>query len=165
MGLDITAYRGLTKIDNAEMEDGQPKNWETDVMFWSNYPEFPGRSEGVDTNGTVYNFADKFGFRAGSYSGYNNWRELLAEFAGYDGARQVWDGKTGPFSELINFADNEGTIGPVVSAKLARDFAEFQERADAFTAPEDWGNYWHQKYNDWRKAFEMAADNGAVAFH
>lgn len=165
MGLEITAYRGLTKIENPEMEDGQPKHCDAEVIFWPNYPEFPGRSEGVNTDRTVYGFAEKFGFCAGSYSGYNSWRDVLARFAGYIGAREAWDGRVGPFWELINFANNEGTIGPVVSAKLARDFADFQERADAFTAPDDWGNYWHQKYNAWRKAFDMASDNGAVKFH
>ena len=115
------------------------------------------------------------GFRAGSYSGYNHWREKLAEIAGYPsietdrfgsglkemrhdaGAREAG---SGPFYELIWFSDCEGIIGPITSAKLARDFADFQAKADAV---ED--DYWREKYGKWRQAFEMAAEEGAVDFH
>lgn len=67
---------------------------------------------------------------------------------------------TSPFFELIHFADNEGVIGPVVSAKLAKDFRDNYERAKAFG-----DGYWLSKYEKWMAAFEMAADNGAVEFH
>lgn len=53
-------------------------------------------------------------------------------------------------------------IGPKTSAKLAMDFAAFQEKADLF----DWSDeYYANKYADWRRAFELAADGGAVCFH
>jgi hypothetical protein len=169
MGLDITAYGKLTPAPDAEMEDGQPVDWECYVQIRESL-DFPGRIEPL-TDGVVYSFADSFGFRAGSYSGYNAWREWLAKLAGYpaaDGSGHghvhsagAWAVQDGPFHKLINFTDCDGTLGPAVSAKLAAEFAEWDDRAKA-AANEPW---LYQSYQNWRRAFEMAADGGAVDFH
>ena len=160
MGLDITYYKHLTPLtEGADPEDGfQPYD----------NPDFPGRMEGLEDR--VYQMPeDRHHFRAGSYSGYNAWREELAELAGYpltEGDRGLrhdsgaWDATEGPFWELINFADNEGTIGPVVSAKLAKDFAAYQEKADTHPS-----GHFRDLYAQWRIAFEDAAQDGAVDFH
>lgn len=162
MGLDITAYRGLVKVANPELDEyGSPVDWQSQ---WLAHPvsigwaetHFPGRSAGIEP-GAVYTFAETMRFRAGSYGGYNQWRSHLAEMAGYS------EGTAGPFSELINFADNEGVIGPVVAAKLAADFREHEQRADEYAKKA--GDWWLDKYRLWRRAFEMAADGGAVDFH
>lgn len=161
MGLDITAYKQLTKTEGG------------DVVLRGNLGAFAGREDGIAI-GTAYHAAESFDFRAGSYGGYGTWREQLAKLAGYpptehrdhDGkiemlcAAACWNGATGPFSELINFADNEGTIGPVVARKLAADFAQFEEQAKA--ARDGW---FSDRYRDWKRAFEMAAQDGAVEFH
>lgn len=159
MGLDITVYKNLEAVKNPELdEDGYPINWETEwkpgeSMVWSE-THFPGRGEGVDPH-TVYKYEESFGFRAGSYSGYNRWRLRLHQFRG-DVA----------FQELINFADNEGVIGPVVSKKLANDFAVHEEAAVQYAnSLGEEGDVWIQLYQIWKEAFEMAAENGAVEFH
>lgn len=83
----------------------------------------------------------------------------------YDGAQYeshaagAWSAEAGPFWELINFSDCEGIIGPVVSAKLARDFQEYQEKANSQLT-----DYDLERYNSWRQAFELAAENGVVRF-
>ena len=53
-------------------------------------------------------------------------------------------------------------IGSAVSAKIAKDFAEFDEKAKTIQV----GSYgwFYGLYQEWRKAFEMAADGGAVNF-
>ncbi len=161
MGLDITAYKNLKKVENPEINEwGELGNWETQWLTpdasieWAE-KHFPGRSKGVELN-TVYEYEERLGFPAGSYSGYNYWRKQLNTFKG-DVA----------FQELIDFADNEGVIGSVVSKKLAEDFKTYVDEADAFskTIPNDEGEWWLKKYKLWQKAFEMAADNGAVDFH
>ncbi|UZD74736.1 hypothetical protein OM992_03295 [Bacillus siamensis] len=122
-------------------------------MKWSE-EHFPGRGEGVDPD-KFYTSEESFSFRAGSYSGYGWWRRKLEEFKG-DTA----------FQELINFADNEGTIGPVVSKKLAKDFNEHADAAREYARTlGDAGEVWLYLYGDWKKAFEMASENGAVNFH
>lgn len=164
MGLDITAYKGLIKVENPELdESGCPENWEAEITFSTEYTErgFPGRTAGLPDEKEVYAFEDKCGFRAGSYSGYNNWRNQLAKLAGYKCDKDCWNNHTsGPFYELINFFDNEGIIGPIVAAKLAMDFSEFKAKAEAV---ED--EYLFEKYCEWRNAFIMASDNGVVVFH
>ena len=152
MGLDISYYRKLTVVPDAELDkDGDPKDYDNHVRFgrsmeWSE-SVWPGRNDPLEPN-AIYSFVEKGKFHAGSYSGYGSWRRQLAEFANGD-----------EFHELIDFSDNEGTIGPIVSAKLAEDFERNQKRAD------DHDDEWFRiKYREWRKAFETAADSGAVDF-
>jgi len=124
-------------------------------------------------------------FGAGSYSGYNQWRNELAIMAGYNGAEEVWQDesfdsfkrfnlrkdkldyiigdpveKVKPFYELINFSDAEGYIGSEVSKKLYQDFVDFDEKAKNHT--EGW---FYRKYCEWKEAFRIASNNGAVGFH
>lgn len=175
MGLDILAYRHAVKIEAVFDEDD---NWtpldpvsrqpiEDGLVFMAVVDERAATHALPLIHRGVYRASEDHGFRAGSYSGYNWWRNELAKMAGY-AAREhrgetsycldCWEGQTGPFSELINFSDCEGTIGSEYGAKLARDFAEFDAQAQAL------GEEFHEAYRDWRKAFEMAADNGAVIF-
>jgi hypothetical protein len=158
MGLDITAYRQLSRVENPKFDEyGELENWDTEwkpgaSMEWSE-KHFPGRGEGIDPQ-TVYKWKEEFGFRAGSYSGYNRWRSKLEQFAnGTD------------FEELINFADNEGVIGFVVARKLAKDFKENETKAKQFSETLDEGEWWFGQYQTWKKAFEIASDQGAVDFH
>lgn len=155
MGLDISYYRQITPAPADD--EGQPIDYTNHVRLYVN-DDFPGRADPV-TDG-VYASKESDGFGCGPYSAYNRWRDELAQFAGFMSARDVWDrNKSGPFTELISFSDCEGVIGSVVAAKLAKDFADHQEKADAK------GGYWLSLYNNFRKAFEMAADGGAVQFH
>jgi hypothetical protein len=161
MGLDITAYRRVEEVPSPELDaDDFPVDWKCQTRFLDN-TDFPGRFEGLKAE-AIYAFADSFDFRAGSYSGYGWWREQLAALAGYS-TEDAWNGRADgkPFIELVNFADNEGTLGPAVCARLAKDFADFDDRAKAHS-PETW---FYESYCNWRKAFEMGADRGAVDFH
>lgn len=158
MGLDIRAYKNLTEVINPELdEDGDNVHWDTEwtpgaSMKWSE-KHFPGRGEGIDADKT-YKWEDTYGFRAGSYSGYNRWRRALERFA-----------VNKAFYELTEFADNEGVIGFVVAKKLAKDFADYEEQAKAYAKElGEEGEYWLEKYYDWKQAFEMASENGAVEF-
>lgn len=178
MGLDVTAYCGLKKIDCVFDEEGEPIDPTTrepleeyHLRAWVN-PDFPGRADDIE-NKAIYLSEDSFGFCAGSYGGYSRWRCTLAELAGYPAApltrfgttemrhdAGAWAASSGPFWELINFSDCEGVIGAAVSAKLAADFAVYQERADAHA-----DERFRAKYAEFRKAFAMAAYSGAVEFH
>ena len=168
VGLDITAYTKLTECPDAPRNEyGCPDDEffhaDAATIEWTE-KHFPGRTAGLKA-GMVYDFKDLHGFSAGSYSGYSAWRNWLAKVAGFNCASDTWNsGTTGPFVELIHFADNEGFIGPVVSAKLAKDFADHDEKAAK--AAKDTHEHWYiEVYREWRKAFDMAADNGAVDFH
>lgn len=116
--------------------------------------------------------SEEVGFQAGSYSGYNRWRENLCRFANgvapdtiwFD--EETWAGK--PFFELVMFSDAEGTIGPKTSAKLAKDFADYELHclsAAQQLADVDEREWFVEKYEDFRAAFELAAQDGFVIFH
>src|SRR2546429_5108682 len=165
MGLDITAASKLELIPNAPAD--------LDAFHVGvNDEEFTDRADGLASG--LYRTGVELSFRAGSYSGYNVWREQLAELAGYPKrlhfsdhkppeelhAAGAWEATHGPFWELINFSDCEGVIGAKTSAKLAQDFAEHQVKADAHA--DEW---FRDLYAIWRRAFELASDGGAVDFH
>lgn len=154
MGLDITAYKNIHKVE------GDSKDQDSELLFitdydieWSNGFE---RGHATDLAAGYYEHDnDPWMFCAGSYSRYNHWRNRLAALADGD-----------DFIELIQFADNEGVIGPAVSAKLAKDFAGYDKKAKRFgyIDEKDEREYFYRKFNDWRKAFETAAQNGCVVF-
>lgn len=177
MGLDITAYSRVAIENDAEVdEEGYPVEWRKFRKVWVN-PDFPGRADDIK-HGAIYSFTDKFSFRAGGYGYYSQWREQLAKVAGYPlteyredystrrmHAAACWKGATGPFSELIMFADNQGVLGSSVCAKLAKDFAEHEASARAFSADPEGDSDFIVSYLEWKQAFELAADGGMVDFH
>jgi hypothetical protein len=173
MGLDITAYKNIKQIKKLVKEDDNYN--ENYTTFYVN-PAFPDSARSINSK-HYYKCQSHISLHAGSYGGYNAWRNNLAKMAGYPlteydiGSNRIescyaaacWEGATGPFSELINFSDCEGTLDHTVCQKLAKDFADFQEQANQFQSGE--GTYWLEKYNKWREVFEFASENGAVEFH
>ena len=160
MGLDISASRSAKLVrDNADKDyDG----YDDGLQHVYVNPAFPAQADGMVSGWYKMDPEDEVDFRAGSYSGYNLWREQLAALVDIN-PRDVWNAQqppSGPFVELINFSDCEGVIGPVTSAKLARDFAEHQAKADAHE--DEW---FRTRYVHWREAFELAARGGCVRFH
>jgi hypothetical protein len=115
-----------------------------------------------------------YGFRAGSYSGYNWWRNELSLFALDEEAEEVWveprryRGK--PFVELIDFTDCDGRIGTTVAAKLAADFTGYAKKAARHATTivveenPDAGTYWLETYRDFATALRLAAKDGALTF-
>lgn len=168
MGLDITAYAKVTLVRAIEVKDYN-KDEEAQALVDSgdhryfcqdsdDRPQSEGMPAGIyATSGT------SFGFCAGSYGGYNHWRNQLAEMMLGAPARALRnaDGADAgrPFVELICFSDCEGFIGPKTCAKLSADFANNQDKANKGD------EYFRAKYADWRKAFAIASEGGAVDFH
>ncbi|MBV8659352.1 MAG: hypothetical protein JO142_16135 [Burkholderiales bacterium] len=170
-GLDVTAYSGLRKVEHAKLNrDGLPvaKN-----QVKLSPIDFPERFANLQA-GAVYQFDRQVDFEAGSYSGFNIWRNELAKLGGYRAIKAktaenkteirydaaAWQSKSGPFWELINFSDAEGVIGPVACKKLYADFVAFHSAAMADPMPG-----FKESYQDWENALKMASNNGALEFH
>lgn len=167
MGLDITAYKTVKFVRPLKPGENSHAEWpRIERLYVNNH--FVARADGLKDG--LYEVSQEpdgqINFRAGSYSGYNRWRATLAGLVGTTPEAE-WEKETpsGPFHELINFADNEGIIGPVTSAKLAKDFAEWRERAEKYGRGIDDG-WWWENYQEWQRAFELAASGGGVVkFH
>jgi hypothetical protein len=163
MGLDIIAYSNLAPIGKHVEELWCPDDDHIQAFAYDVFPQsFRGipvlstRGEFVD--GGCYERTDKtetLDFRAGSYGGYGQWREDLQRQ--FNPQREV----NGPFYELIWFADNEGSIGPEAAADLLVDFREHADRYDPSGAYPD---YSREKYRDWTRACQLAADSGLIYF-
>jgi hypothetical protein len=165
MGLNICAYGRLTFVKPATYESLKASGWSDPLLDLSTYTLIAVADEcfRYRLGGMLEGFyrvdpEHEFEFRAGSYSGYSAWRRKLAEIVGTT-AKAVWNGDDqGPFRELIGFSDSEGSIGTEVCAKLARDFDEWADRL-----PTD--RDFRFLYGDFRRAFHLAAQDGAVRFH
>jgi hypothetical protein len=191
MGLDISVISQIKPIYMPE-----------DIQLWSD--EYYDWEEKQDIEGSVWNFkpnrhfvvqaeglpdglgfgtGEEYSFRAGSYSGYGEWRDLLAKVALDMGVQGVWnkiDSGEGyseiPFSEQLNFSDADGIIGPVASKKLYNDYVSYEKdimkkldryylKFEDFEIDGETYEWFKQKYNDWKEAFRIASNNGAVIFH
>ena len=195
MGLDISAISELKSLvlpDNIVKHSDEYYDWEQEqsgpvYTIWQHHgmPEYldgiPKELHDDIGEGLVTANGESYGFRAGSYSGYGEWRDDLAQAANYGSADNIWQNPESvigrPFVELINFSDAEGIIGPVMSEKLYMDFVEQEEnimkKVDEWYLkfdPEkeydgDTVKWFRSKYNDWKQAFNIARNNGAVIFH
>lgn len=192
MGLDILAVshlryarpiprgRALEELERKLARQGK-EVWDVYFMLYPNQACFRQRLAGMKAGLYTYTRATRrYSFRAGSYSGYNWWRNQLSYFIfGVDDAT-VWgsphDFRGDPFVELINFTDCDGRIGTRVATKLAADFTSYAARARKWTpvpvesedtagwSKADQLSYWRELYRDFARAFRLAAKNGAVTF-
>lgn len=164
MGLDIVYHVGEPKLVAESQEDvteaWQDANWYRSTIVRNDEP-FAGREAPLKA-GAVYEWdGESFSFRAGSYSGYNEFRKRLCLLAYGKTDEEVWASVTeGPFFEQIWFTDCDGTIGQVVAKKLAKDYADYEERArEAF---DEWTL---RTYLQFKVAFTAVAEGGgAVRF-
>lgn len=174
MGLDIRAYSKIRLIDTLDTTEAwedkyylaEPPGRDT-FFVWPDYvlkPDFPEQLGGVLVAGGVCEYEKTFSFRDGSYFGYNVWREKLSLVAIGVVPMAVWNSPDKfyekPFYYLINFSDCEGYIAGEPAKKLAKDFHEFRSIVEEHEF--DW--HFKDKYDKWRAAFDLAADNGTVAF-
>ena len=175
MGLDISYYEHMTPLRDDEVTVKEVNN--CDVYRWHAHAQFWDRLDGIDAP-YVRPHGKIDGFRAGAYSAYNRWREKLAVVATGLTPEEIWRNegplKEQPFWGLINFSDCEGCIGPQSSARLAREFkhyrqlfldADYSDFVFYSTTPDEAREAFMRLYDDFAKAFEIAADTGYVRFH
>jgi hypothetical protein len=128
-------------------------------------PDYPERLDGLP-EGVYHINGDVLQFSVGPYSKYNSWRAQLAELVFGVPPEVIWedpDAYTGkPFVELIDFSDNEGAIGPTTSRKLVGDFDEYAENLENQVGKSETGLEFMEIYSNFRRAFQLASDEGFV---
>ncbi len=168
MGLEVIAYSNI-KFLREYFEDFDYDEGKTSLYVNTHFPDrAPEFKDGI------YSFDKEVGFCAGSYGGYNQWRDELAHFAEFEAhetdgykyphAETAFNnlGVDKPFYELINFSDCEGVIGKDICVKLLKDFNDFQERAEQF---ETRCIYFMKIYNSFIELLELAVYDGCLWFH
>jgi len=107
-----------------------------------------------------------WGFRAGSYGGFNTWRTMLAqvvdidlqEMNGYKDWGRVkgieWTGNE-PFYWLLDHSDCEGEIWDV--EELYNDFAKYRDKAHEMWVGHD---SFLEKYDKWMQLCKDANEQG-----
>ena len=129
MGLDISVVTNLREVQvpkEIELYSDEYYDWQREEYpfedIWAlgqvgNY----GQDRYGDYPPGTYIAENITGFRAGSYSGYGEWRNTLAKvgagFAG--GSEEAWrhDGEKYPFEELINYSDADGYIAAPITQR------------------------------------------------
>ena len=109
---------------------------------------------------------DKINFRAGSYSGFGFWREILAKMhdieleamEGFGGAKEWTEDE--PFYELLNHSDCEGVLTPKQSRELQEDFNQGYSPAKLRKLVQNVEDlaYWEEKFSEWKKAIQHSVD-------
>jgi len=185
MGLDITAYRKVTVLEGAVFDHhGEPMMadgtglWDAKFPWFTVYANdhFPGREHPL-IDGKIMRADDGMSFRAGSYCWYGDWRDNLARLAGWPQAKLSDEhgnrflfqlsaclASGGPLWEWLCFSDCEGIIGSIAAKKIYAEMLEIKITLDDFDDKCQYSSFM-DKWDDWLKAFEMAADGGAVEFH
>lgn len=172
MSVQIYGFRGLEKISDEQAED------EFACVHVAKNQDFPGRCDDVEDG--FYKYSDVVLGADLAYSRYSRMRDTLAQLAGYPKhqdpcdpihgfSESAWDATEGPFWELINFSDCEGSLGTATCKKLAADFASFHAKAlvdekrvrMGETAPI---SPFLTFYEDMKRMFEFASDGGVVVF-
>jgi hypothetical protein len=180
MGLDVTAYRRLERVADwpegvEDIDDVARYDFDQGTYIWNgrrvvevhpwgqgDFPEHHNLTPGL------YAYADKTGWRAGSYSGYNDWRDWLSRAALGVSAETVWRDfdrwRDRGAAWLVNFSDCEGIIGAEVCARILADLRENESmiREQTFGPEAEWHL---AKLDAWLAGLEMAADGGMLDFH
>lgn len=188
MGLDITAYSHLRHLGKHQIPpDDEDYCYDNDHVTAFAYASFPLSFRGLEGADEAANSAwgrdfigghcyvptektETLGFHAGSYSDYSYYRNLLSSVfislsrnmtkLEHEDYWETLEKQThAPFYELINFADNEGCIGPVAAEKLYQDHVN--GRSQFLAAHPDY----IYMYDEWTEAFDLARHDGLVKFH
>jgi hypothetical protein len=131
--------------------------------------EFPLHAEGLQAG--LYSYTDRGDFRAGSYSGYGEWRNWLSTTMLGMSAREVWaawgdDVQSSHIRDrgiawLVNFSDCEGYISAPVAARILADMEAHFDAALA-AAPDRW---YADRLIQWITALRaVAPTNGVIEF-
>ena len=186
MGLDIRGYSKVKLIEGSDDESIECKyewadelsggSWDVCTIPYLN-EDFPKHSE--DLVEGVYTFEDHAEGGSRSYSGWSNFREVLAKNVGYepitlDEVPDDWDEytkrsfllnphqsrvfnvKEGPLFELINFSDCEGVINTTTCKKIYNDL-ELVDHLDLEQRDQE-------LLYKLLEAFKLGSDDGFVTF-
>jgi hypothetical protein len=162
MGLDAYAYEHAELIEAGRFSDFDEDRVgdlpEGQVFLRPFDGAFEEQAEGLVDG--IYRVSGEVLHSRRSYGGYSHLRDQVSRsVTGYP-AEVVW--KRDDWQDLtlgywINFADNEGLIGPKTCALLA----DQAEAVGDLTLDSDWDE---RSWAEWRAMFRLAADTGLISY-
>jgi hypothetical protein len=154
MSVMFVACKGLKKFNGIVDDDFRRAHFDVDAVEVEVNTDWPCLADGLEVGSTyMYEEDGWFGFKS-RLDFYVKLSELAA-FVGYD-CRMPSADDPKPFRELFRWR-GEGIIGPVVSAKLVTDFAEWDEPVKALG-----GDDFYKFFRHMRKIFEFTMNDGCV---
>lgn len=168
MGLDIVSHSKIKKVTDPERIE------EHDYDFQVEKGKDPF-GYNIDMEDGYYTGDGKEShFRAGSYSCYNRFRNLLCNAIHSVNDRCFWEKfddkySESSFAEIINFSDCEGFLGPKVSKKLHEDFVNNREKFISYINDTSMGDDFYKShyievYDNFTVGFKNASIEGVLMF-
>lgn len=162
MGLAAIAYEFAELIEpgpfhsfNEDYIDSLPDDQK---FLWTFDGAFEEQQEGLADG--IYRVTGETARSSRSYTGFNHLRDQVSLAATGYPAEAVWgrdDWRELPLGYWINFADNEGLLGPKTCAVLA----DQAEQIGDLVLASDWDE---QAWAEWRVMFRLAADTGVISY-
>lgn len=176
MGLQICGYSDIQLTNFKTNQNGESINSKGVLQQNTFQVAASIKSKGYAPNiieGAIYQYRDSYGADIGSCTGFSDWRNDLANLAGYNplescglknsflnGAR---NSSCGPFLYLLKCPDTECFLDADVSKAMFKDFIEFDARAYEFSKNQICDHF-YETYLKFKKTFEISLKNGVVAF-
>jgi hypothetical protein len=180
MGLDISAhsYIAIKQLNPVLFEFNELMDADVDILEFNRGLDFLSQSAELGDDVGKFEFSlgaesESFDFRAGSYSTYNKFRNLVCLALLEVKCETAWDNpnkyKTGPGWDIINFSDCEGVIDSVTSAKLLKEFTDNRDKFITFlNNTSDVGdmdvNHYTEFFDNMIKCFELGSKGGIVIY-
>lgn len=184
MGVSFRAYSDISHLPEFELDDTLDDPWEATYennIYWMfAYPGFHQSTRGLINHDKVSedNWLVDEWYQCGpskaswetSYGWYGLWRKSLSKACLGVKAKKVWADPTKyedePFFELINFADNEGTIGPTACSDLLIDFEEHRQQYVNYIGKKYDTEYERSSfirfYDEFHQGLEATSPNGCI---
>lgn len=167
MGVCINFFKDFENVTEEGMSLFDDPDYGWDNIYEAGmeriYTLFPHSLRGMEDIGFVRLGAEFPQEVMMSYGGYNRFREELCLKAYGVTTHDVWNDidkyRGREFFDIINFADNEGVLGPAAVSCLAHDFTtyDFEWRDSVFQSDQ-------HLYNIFRDGFNFASHGGLAIY-
>jgi hypothetical protein len=173
MGLTISAYSEVNLIEAYSLterkESPADHQYDLEPGYVYLYAPIGRKPMSVPVDGYYQRKGKLVHISAGSYSGYNAWRELLCDLVGTTTFKVWYEGFVPPaFHELLNYSDCEGAFRTETCVKLAKDFEAWEKRAEEYARKHGLPSFF-TLYRQIQQAFDIAATakggSGVVHLH
>lgn len=163
MGLTVYAYPRVIKEPLIRVNEGVDVE-ESDIIdpmrfYFIPHPAagYPLHHQGIEI-GVVHSSSQMRRVCSTSCTNYGAWRDELSKLSREIIHETGAPNSKAPFSELIHFTDNCGTINTAYANKLAREFREYAHLAS------EKETQFNLLYRSFMEGFEIAAASGMMVF-